>query len=51
MNEKKKELIVYYLDYQEILEKQGVRTKLVLIKGGIHPFFSNPGKNYIYIYI
>ncbi|CAF3664330.1 unnamed protein product [Rotaria sordida] len=29
--------------YQEILEKAGVKTKLVLIKGVIHPFFSNPG--------
>jgi hypothetical protein len=41
----KKIIIVFYLDYQEILEKEGVKTKLVLIKGVIHPFFSNPGKN------
>jgi acetyl esterase len=30
-------------NYQEILDKTGVKTKLVLIKGVIHPFFSNPG--------
>ncbi|CAF3276575.1 unnamed protein product, partial [Rotaria sp. Silwood2] len=30
-------------NYQELLEKAGVKTKLVLIKGVIHPFFSNPG--------
>ncbi|CAF4060227.1 unnamed protein product, partial [Rotaria sp. Silwood1] len=29
-------------NYQELLEKSGVKTKLVLIKGVIHPFFSNP---------
>ncbi|CAF3725595.1 unnamed protein product [Adineta steineri] len=28
--------------YQEILEKAGVKTRLVLIKGAIHPFFSIP---------
>jgi hypothetical protein len=36
--------MVCYLDYQEILEKAGVKTKLVVINGAIHPFFSCPGK-------
>ncbi|CAF1675560.1 unnamed protein product, partial [Adineta ricciae] len=29
--------------YQEVLNKAGVKTKLVLIKGAIHPFFALPG--------
>jgi hypothetical protein len=41
---KREKIIVCRLDYQEILEKAGVKTKLVSIKGAIHPFFSNPGK-------
>jgi len=40
----KKRIIVCYLDYREILEKAGVKTKLVSINGAIHPFFSYPGK-------
>ncbi|CAF0975864.1 unnamed protein product [Rotaria sordida] len=31
------------LEYQKLLEKAGVQTKLVLIKGVIHGFFSFPG--------
>ncbi len=32
--------------YKEALDKAGVRTKLVLINGVIHPFFSYPGKKH-----
>ncbi len=32
------------LDYQEKLEKAGVKTKLVLIKSVIHTYFSFPGE-------
>jgi hypothetical protein len=34
----------YILEYQQKLETAGVKTKLVLIKGVIHTFFSSPGK-------
>ncbi|CAM2702258.1 unnamed protein product [Rotaria socialis] len=30
-------------NYKELLEKAGVKTKFVLIKGVVHPFFSIPG--------
>ncbi|UJR31673.1 hypothetical protein I4U23_019154 [Adineta vaga] len=30
-------------NYEEVLNKAGVKTKLVLIKGAIHPYFSLPG--------
>ncbi|CAF1112646.1 unnamed protein product [Adineta steineri] len=34
---------IFYLAYQEALDKAGVKTKLTLIRGIIHPFFSFPG--------
>ena len=33
--------------YKEILDKAGVKNKLVLLKGVLHGFFSLPGKNSI----
>ncbi len=32
------------VEYQKLLEKDGVQTKLVLIKGVIHGYFGPPGK-------
>ncbi|CAF1182809.1 unnamed protein product [Adineta steineri] len=34
---------IFYLAYQEALDKAGVKTKLTLLHGIIHPFFSFPG--------
>ncbi len=34
----------YVLEYQKLLEKAGVQTKLLLVKGVIHGYFSLPGK-------
>jgi hypothetical protein len=35
--------MICYLDYQELLNKAGVKTNLVSISGTIHPYFSYPG--------
>jgi hypothetical protein len=32
------------LEYQKKLEKDGIKTKLVLVKNVIHSFFSLPGE-------
>jgi hypothetical protein len=35
---------LYSVEYQKLLEKDGVQTKLVLIKAVIHGYFGTPGK-------
>ena len=41
---KLKRQYVCILDYQKKLEKAGIKTNLVVIKGALHSFFGLPGK-------
>ena len=37
-------LTAFILEYQKLLDKAGVKTKLVRIEGVVHAFFALPGK-------
>lgn len=38
-------LCYFVLEYEKLLDKAGVPTKLAFMKGAIHGFFSLPGNN------